>query len=294
MSEHLQRHAWLDGEWLELDELHVAIGSDAARYGLGWFETFRTWNARVPSLAAHLNRLESAIRWWGGDPGDRLDPDLWRERVQTLVSRNGHPDGEARVRLQLLLHDGRFLDERGSVNRSAGSLALISAPLPTSRGSVDLILSDVSALSNRTRPSRFKWSARTHYLLAEREAARQGADDAILLTSDGFVSETTRANLFWKQDDVIYTPDDSCDLLPGLMRERLLQVIQSRPGWRMARGSYAPESLKRASQVWITNSLRGLEPVRQIGTHRYDPSSVFLDELGERLQEQLKQELEQA
>lgn len=294
MSKRLQRHAWLDGEWLDLEDLQVGIESDAARYGMGWFESFRTWNARVPSLAAHLNRLESAIRWWGADPVDRLDPDLWRERVQTLVKKNAHPNGEARVRLQLLLHDGRFLNEHGSVNRAAGSLALTSAPLPASRSSVELMISEVTALPNRTRPSRFKWSGRTHYLLAEREAARHGADDAILLTGDGMISETTRANLFWKQDDVIYTPDDSCDLLPGLMRERLLQVIQARPGWRMARGTYTPESLKRASQVWITNSIRGMEPVRQIGTQRYDPSSAFLDELGERLKEQLKRELEQA
>ncbi|MGM0506936.1 MAG: aminotransferase class IV [Bacteroidota bacterium] len=294
MSEHPRTYVWLDDQWLEPDELRVAIGSDALRYGLGWFETFRTWDGRVPSLAAHLNRLESAVRWWGADPGDRLDPEFWRERIRQLVSRNGHSDGNARVRFQLLLHDGRFLDDHGSVNRSSGSLLLTSGPLPPVREAVDLVISDTTALPDRTRPSRFKWSARTHYLLAEREATREGADDAILLTTDGYISETTRANLFWKQDDVIYTPDLSCDLLPGLMRERLLQLIQSRPGWRVARGTYTPESLKRANQVWLTNSLRGLEPVRQVGTHRYDVSSPFLDELSERLREQLNRELEQA
>lgn len=285
---------WLDGEWMESDELHMVTGSHAFRYGLGWFETFRTWQGRVPSLAAHLNRLEGAARWWGADPGDRLDPEIWRGRIEQLVSKNDHPDGEACIRLQLLLHDGRFLDDRGSVNRSSGSLLLTTAPLPPVRRTVDLVIGDTTALPNRTRPSRFKWSARTHYLLAEREASRHGADDAILLTTNGFVSETTRANLFWKQDDVIYTPDESCDLLPGLMRERLLQVIQTRPGWRVARGTYRPESLEHANQVWLTNSLRGLEPVRQVDTRRYEVSSPFLDELGNRLREQLNRELEQA
>lgn len=287
-------HAWMDGEWVQPESIRLSPDSDAVRYGLGWFETFRSWDGRVPSLAAHLNRLESAARWWGADPGRRLDPEVWRERIAELVRRNNHPEGAARLRLQLLLHEGQLLDASGAVNRSTGSILLTSAPLPEKRKSIDLVLSDVVALSHRTRPSRFKWSDRSHYLLAEREASRQGAHDAILLTADGTISETTRANLFWKQDDVIYTPDNSCDLLPGLMRERMMQLIQSRPGWRMARGCYTPDRLQEATQVWVTNSLRGMEPVRQIGTQRYDVSSPFMEELEDRLQDQITRELEQA
>ncbi|MEQ9448782.1 MAG: aminotransferase class IV, partial [Rhodospirillaceae bacterium] len=94
-------------------------------------------------------------------------------------------------------------------------------------------------------------------ILAREEAAAAGADDALLLNTEGNVAEASAANVFALIDGGLVTPPVSDGALPGIMRGEVI---------RLARGeerTITVESLERASEIFLSNAL-GLRPVVSI------------------------------
>ena len=60
--------------------------------------------------------------------------------------------------------------------------------------------------------------------LAKAEALRNGFDDALLLTEEGFVAEATTSNLFMLRRNVIVTPPVYSDILEGITRDTVIRI----------------------------------------------------------------------
>lgn len=107
---------------------------------------------------------------------------------------------------------------------------------------------------------RHKITRRTVYERAFAEAAAQGCGDALLLNRQGFVTETSRSNIFVERDGVLLTPPLEHGLLPGVLRQELLEAGAARE---------APlrlEDLQPAGCWFVGNSLRGLEIAQLAGS----------------------------
>ena len=63
-------------------------------------------------------------------------------------------------------------------------------------------------------------------VLAKIEAIDAGAEDALMLDRNGFVSEATTTNLFIIKDDEIFTPPSSAGILPGVTRKRIIKLAR--------------------------------------------------------------------
>ncbi len=137
-------------------------------------------------------------------------------------------------------------------------------------------------------PPEVKWTNGINYILAAKEAHEKGVDDALMLTTSGFVSETTVANIFWKKSDMVYTPSVDCDLLPGITRSILTDILKD-SGIPLRQGRFQPATLHDADAAWICNSVREICPVICLDEHRYQSESPFLPEIV-RLYENHKQE----
>jgi branched-subunit amino acid aminotransferase/4-amino-4-deoxychorismate lyase len=85
-------------------------------------------------------------------------------------------------------------------------------------------------------------------------AAHPEADDVILRTPGGFLTETTIANLVVRLGNRLVTPPVRDGLLGGVFREALLER------GRVTEQSLTPEDLARAGGVWCVNALRGWMP----------------------------------
>jgi branched-chain amino acid aminotransferase len=63
-------------------------------------------------------------------------------------------------------------------------------------------------------------------MLAVLEASRAGYEEAILLTEDGYVGDGSGENIFAVKDGVVYTPDLSASILPGITRDSVIQIAR--------------------------------------------------------------------
>ncbi|MGK5674820.1 aminotransferase class IV [Micromonospora sp. URMC 106] len=99
---------------------------------------------------------------------------------------------------------------------------------------------------------------------ARRWAARNGVDDALWISSDGYVLEGPTANVVWLADDTLCTvPAAGTGILPGVTAGWLLANADEL-GLRADERLVTPAELRSADGVWLTSSVRGLAEVRTL------------------------------
>lgn len=106
----------------------------------------------------------------------------------------------------------------------------------------------------------------TNYLeniIAKETANLQGADEGLWLNTQGFLAEGTMSNIFFIRNEMLFTPSLSCGCLPGTRRRLVLDLALSLQ-IPTQEGSYTLSDLLSADEVFMTNALMGIMPVRQI------------------------------
>lgn len=103
---------------------------------------------------------------------------------------------------------------------------------------------------------------RLEQILARQEWSEAEIAEGLLLDSSGYLVEGTLSNVFWLRDGVLQTPRlDRCGVA-GVMRELVLELA-GRVGLRVRQGRYRLPQMLQADEVFLTNSLIGLWPVRR-------------------------------
>ena len=105
-------------------------------------------------------------------------------------------------------------------------------------------------------------------ILEKRNAAAAGMDERLFLNTKEQISEGTVSNVFFVRKGVICTPEVSCGLLPGILREYLCESEE------VKETDIYVQDLKRYQECFVTNSLMGIMPVRQIGGVRFEEDTV--------------------
>ena len=101
-------------------------------------------------------------------------------------------------------------------------------------------------------------------LASLRWAAREGADDVLWVSSDGYALEAPTASLVWLVDDTLWTvPPAQTGILAGTTARWLLDHA-GELGYRSGERLVRPAELMSAEGVWLTSSVRGVVPVREL------------------------------
>ena len=106
-----------------------------------------------------------------------------------------------------------------------------------------------------------KWADRA--LLERAGAAAPAGAVPLLLDRDDAVLEASRANVFVVRDGALATPAADGRILPGIGRARVMEIAR-RAGIAIREEGLSPADLLRADEVFLTGSVRGVEPVRSI------------------------------
>lgn len=105
-----------------------------------------------------------------------------------------------------------------------------------------------------------KTISRVSYELAALAAREHGADDAIMPTTRGELGESTRASVFWRRGEQLFTPPLSLGILPGVTRSLLLERLPSK-GFPVEERAHPMEALWEADEIFVTSTIRGVAAV---------------------------------
>lgn len=254
-----------DGEFVPVNELSVSPLNRGMMYGDGCFETFRSYQGRFLHVDDHLQRLRAGLEYLGFQPFE--NPGLFKDELSTLIEKNGLSNVDAMVRIQCWREGSRGY---GTVSRTGHWLAEVKN-LPNQQSGMTLKTVSVHAIPSMSLNRAVKLSNGLNYIKAAQEAQSAGFDDALMLTIHKKISETTVANVFWVKGNRIFTPSLNCDLLPGITRNLITRCIHSAPDLELTEGEFETDELRDAEAMFVTNSLREIQPVNRCDDHHFDP-----------------------
>lgn len=217
--------------------------------GDGLFETLRAYGGRPFRLDAHVARLAAGATALGIPlplPSARIAAAV----VETLAANR--LGGDAAVRITLTRGPGpRGLLPPGAPRPTLMVTAASFGPAPARP------LAAITSAIRRNEHSPLAQLKSLNYLdnvLAQREAAENGADEAILLNTAGRLACAARANLFVLRGRSLLTPAASEGVLPGIARAEVLSIAQDL-GITAHETPLDGDALHRADEAFLSNSL---------------------------------------
>ncbi len=257
--------ASLNGRFLPLDEAQVSASDRGFLYGDGLFETIRIHDGRPFLWDWHMIRFMDGSESLGIALPQSTESLLGN--VRELICRNDGPESIVRIALS------RGVGQRGyGVTGDEQPILLITQQSLPPKPSKPLSLVTTNARVAVGDPlARVKSANKLGSILVKRDATRQRADDGLILNSDGNVTETSSANVFWVENGTLHTPPISDGVLPGVTR-RLVIDLASTLGQAVREESAAPDRLQQAEAVFVTSAATGIRAIAQVdgtalGTH---------------------------
>ena len=255
-----------DGLVVDAKEAVISVFDHGFLYGMGLFETFRTYNGRPYLLQAHLDRLaagchELGIRFeWTADRVNR-----W---LQEVLAANWLSEGY--VRLTVTAGDAGLGLPADDYDEPHALLMVKSLPtLPPSLYEHGKELWRLAL--PRNTPEGGQRLKSLHYMnniLAKRELAASPATagaEGLMLTREGYLAEGIVSNVFFRRGERLYTPALETGILPGITRERVM-ALATALGYPVEEGLYSWHDLARADEIWLTNSIQELVPVTSLAS----------------------------
>lgn len=245
---------FLNGKFLPEAEAVIPLNDRGFLLGDGLFETVRVANDKTFRFAQHLERLARGAEFLKIKLP--FTPRELEKFARELIEKNNLSDAILRVTLT------RGIGARGysTKNSCAPTLAMTLHPLPepNSEGLFQWSLVTSSfRIPAGDALSSFKTTSKILNVLARAEAEEQGADEALLLNTNGEVAETAGGNIFWIYQEKICTVPTGRGVLPGVTRAVVLEICQSL-GLETNKRVIKPEHLRNAEGIFVTNSALGI------------------------------------
>lgn len=281
---------FLNGDWIKSRDHAGSLIGAGLFYGAGCFETMLFEEGKIFKFSEHMKRLLDGLRYLGRESKSLPEPDQIREIISELIRKKGVEGSKCRVRVQCSLPD------RGYETLANGPVIIhVTADKITPSGNPNVKLGRVKpkVIPSECRPSHLKLSNMLHYRQAYHEAQLSGSDDAVMLNMNHCVAETSKANIFWMKGDHIYTPSAKCDILPGIMRNSVVDILhQSFKEVYLTEGEFEYSCLADADFIWITNSILEISGVSHLDSFETGQNETFLLNLKEKLMHYKKNYME--
>jgi branched-chain amino acid aminotransferase len=287
LSQRSDMVVFLNGEFIPADQARVGIMSHAFSYGTGCFEGIRGyWNAQAGEnylfrLREHFERLHRSARILSVTLPYSVDRLM--EIAVELVRRND-------FRENCYLRPCAFkADETIGVKLHGleDQFSMLAVPMGdyVSTAGLRCGVSSWRRIDDNMIPARGKITgAYVNSAFAKSEAQQNGFDEAIMLTSEGHVSEGSAENIFLLFGNELVTPPPTENILLGITRETVMQLARRELELIVRERVIDRTELYVADEIILTGTGAQLAPVvavdhRPVGTGEIGPVSRELQRL---------------
>lgn len=270
---------FIDGKYYAEKNAKISVFDHGLLYGDGVFEGIRAYHGRVFKLVEHIDRLFYSAH------AILLEIPMSREAIITAVieccRRNGLKDGY--IRLVVTRGVGSLglnphLCQRPSVIIIAGEIQLYPPEL-YQRGLEIVTVATTRNLHSALNPA-IKSLNYLNNVLAKIEGLNAGCEEAIMLNSEGFVSECTGDNIFIVKAGHLMTPPLSAGALYGITRGTVIDLARA-GGLAVSEPNLTRYDLFNAGECFLTGTGAEIIPVvkidgRVIGSGKPGPATQKL------------------
>lgn len=250
---------WMNGEFIQAEDLRISPFDHGFLYGAGFFETFRTYEGHVFLFQEHMNRLRAALNEYRISM-PYTDEEI-AEAIRSLDDQSDGRDGYFRLNVSAGVHD---IGLAPSIYESPTIILfrkeLAAAPKGTEKKAVWLE-------TERNLPEsevRHKSHNFLNNVRGRLELPSLKDHEGLFLTGEGFVAEGVTSNVFWVKDGTLYTPSIETGILPGTTRAFVLELA-AKLGMVVREGLFTKDEMELADEAFVTNAVQELVPLSLVG-----------------------------
>jgi branched-chain amino acid aminotransferase len=231
----LEELASVDGRVTPTAEATVPMKDDGLYRGDGAFEVIRLYDGRPFALGDHVDRLQRSA----AAIDLTFDRGALEREIGALLEAAGGPDGQLRL---IVTRGGRRIAAIEPIPAHAATLKVATVTYdPT------VILNGVKSLSYAAN------------MQSTRLAKAQGADEAVLVQSDGTVLEPPTSSVFWvSPEGGLRTPALDLGVLESITRDRLVKALH------VEEGAWPVADLRAAHEAFLASTTREIQAVAAI------------------------------
>ena len=261
---------FLNGRLVPEAAASVSIFDRSFLYGDGLFEVLRVFNGKPFRWADHMERLRRGAEFLKIQlpfpEQDLLDA------ARQLIEKNALPEALLRITLS------RGVGRRGYSPQGADhpTLTMTLHPAPEADGQprpAGRVVTASFRLPAGEMLAQFKTCNKLPQVLARAEADAAGADEALLLNTNGEIVEGSSSNLFWIADGAVCTPPLTSGILAGVTRIVVMELCRDlKLPFREA--IIKPDGLRRAEGAFLSLSSWGILEITAINGMEVSLSAI--------------------
>ena len=256
----------LNGKILNGNESVLSATNRSFRYGDALFETMKLTKGKILLSHYHFERLFAGLSLMKIQIPQLFTIEKINSEIIELCRRNKCED-LARVRLTVFRSDGGLYESKNSLQ-----YLIESWPLSDSKNQLNEngLVIDIfpDARKSCDKFSNLKSANYLPYVMAAIYAKENKLNDCLVLNIHNRVCDASIANIFWIENDVIYTSPLSEGCVAGVTRKYLLERLQ---GTRLKVQERVCEinDLENADEIFLTNAIQGIRWVKQFRNKKY-------------------------
>ena len=251
-----------NGDILEKDNFSLELSNRAFRFGDSIFETIRVFDGRIIFIEEHYSRLVKSLGIVKIHVPDFFTKEYLNSEILNLVN---YSSLGANVRIRLTAYRKAdtsiyFVDRNMSFDFVIELSALSHNNYDNRIGNYEIDIFD-----EIKKPTGILSQIKTNNMLlhsiAGSVAREKSINNIILVNNNRCITEAVNSNIFIVKGGVISTPklDDGC--VEGIMRNSVISITNSNTSYDLAVRSINVEELQDCDEVFLTNSIMGIQSV---------------------------------
>ncbi|MDY0781485.1 aminotransferase class IV [Tenacibaculum sp. IB213877] len=258
-----------NGTLISASNVQLTHQNRAFKYGDGIFETIKIQHNKIVFWEDHYFRLMASMRMLRMKIPMEFTLEFLEEEILKTVKNIENPI--IRVRLNVYRKDGGlYLPTTNEIDY----LIEAKSYTPSTKDiyKIDLY-KDFYNYSGLL--STIKTTNRMVNTLAAIFANENDMDNCILLNEHKNVVEAINGNIFIVKDSVIKTPSLTDGCIKGVVRKKIIEILQKHPDYTVEEASISPFELQKADEVFITNAMVGVQSVTNYRKKQFKTEIAF-------------------
>ena len=260
-------YIWLDGKFVKWNKAKIHVLSHGLHYGSCVFEGARIYNGKIFKLEEHTDRLflSSKILGFKLPYTKKTINKASKEIIRKQKIKNGYLRPFAWRGSEMMAISAQNTTIHVAI--ATWEMATYFDKKKKSNG-IRLQTSKWMRPPANTAPTQAK-AAGLYMIctLSKHIAEKKGFDDSLMLDTNGFVAESTGANIFFVKNSILYTPIADC-FLNGITRQTVIKLAKKNK-IKVVEKKIRPQELFKADEIFLTGTAVEITPICQIDRKKF-------------------------
>jgi branched-chain amino acid aminotransferase len=258
---------WMNGKLVPFKDAKVHVLTHALHYSTAVFEGIRCYNtpngSAIFRLPEHVDRLFNSAKLYG------MKIRYTKKQIIESIIKTVKASGLKECYIRPIAYCGYgTMGLTPTLNKVDVSISCWEWKMGESKAGkfsgAKCKISEWIRIDSRSQPMQSKCAANySNAALARVEALKNGYDEAIMLNYSGKVAEGSAENIFIVKNGMIKTPPLDADILNGITRDSVIQLIRS-DGIKLIEKNITVNELLKADEVFMTGTAAEVKSVTKI------------------------------